>query len=127
MPGRSLPTKPISSVAMTTSKAQFDPTGLSGTHGVRPPQGLELIRWLLSVEPGGKWWILPWIVSTFQGLSWILREFSQLLMYWDGLAAYVGGMVKLLGGDTNAANYPSERDLCGSSGFVVFVFSSSQR
>lgn len=43
-------------------------------------RGLELIRWLLSVEPGGKWWILPWILSTFQGL---VMDFEGIFPAFD--------------------------------------------
>ena len=58
MAGRSLPTKQISSVAMTTSKAQFDPTGLSGTHGVRPAEAWNLFDGFLVLSQAEIWWIL---------------------------------------------------------------------
>ena len=111
MAGRSLPTKQISSVAMTTSKAQFDPTGLSATHGVRPAEAWNLFDGFLVLSQAESGGFYHGFCRLFRGLSWILREFSQLLMYLDCLAAYAGGMVKLLGGDTNAANYPGQKRL----------------
>lgn len=125
MAGRSLPTKQISSVAMTTSEAQFDPTGLSGTHGVRPAEAWNLFDGFLvlsQAESGGFYHGFCRLFRACHGFWGNFPSFWCIGMVWQHMRE---GWWSFSEVTQTQQTIPAKRDLCGSSGFVVFP--SSQR